>query len=177
MMNERSRPVSLPPACVRAIFTGRKTQMRLTQKDIPWNPGDLLWVREPWSTNPPLAPSPPDESFLPPHEIEILYKADAPANGISTPGENGWYPSKTMPRWASRLTLRVVEVRSEELQKIHEADLVQEGRMWVDSGLAKPGESERDGFARWWNSVHSLPQERWESNPEVRVVCFKAVHI
>jgi len=176
-MNEGVGPVSLPPACVRAILAGRKTQMRLMQKDSKWGPGDLLWVREPWCTNPPLSTTAPDESFLPSHEIQILYKADA--NGSETPsrGDVPWYPARTMARWASRLTLRVEGIRPEQLQRIGDEDLVREGRMWVESGLAKPGESERDGFARWWDSVHSLPHERWKSNPAVWVISFKPVHI
>jgi hypothetical protein len=174
-MNENMRPVSLSPACVRTIFAGRKTQMRLIQKDSKWDPGELVWVREPWCTNPPLSATPPDESFLPSHELQILYKADTVGNEPPNRGEVAWYPGKTMPRWASRLTLRVEGVRAENLQEINKDDLVREGRMWVESGLAKPGESERDGFARWWDSVHSLPQEQWERNPAVWVISFRPV--
>lgn len=174
-MNEIIRPVSLSPACVRAIFAGRKTQMRLVQKDSPWDPGELVWVREPWCTNPPLSMTPPDESFLPSHEFQILYKADAARNETPHHGEVPWYPGKSMPRWASRLTLRLERIRPEKLQDINDEGLVREGRMWVESGLARPGDTERDGFARWWDSVHSLPQERWESNPAVWVISFKPV--
>ena len=176
-MNEGMRPVSLSPACVRTVFAGRKTQMRIIQQDPMWVSGHLLWVREPWCTNPPLSPTPPDEAFLPSHEIQILYKADANGSDSSYRGDVPWYPAKTMPRWASRLTLRVEGVRMERLQEISEEDLIREGRMWVDSGLARPGASERDGFARWWDSIYSLPQERWESNPTVWVISFKPLHI
>jgi hypothetical protein len=164
-------PVSLSPACVRAILAGRKTQIRLIQKGSEWSPGTLLWVREPWSTNPPMPTDQPDESFLPSHEIQILYRAD----GADSPVP--WYPARTMARWASRLTLRVEGIRPEQLQQISSEDLVREGRMWAESGLAKPGESERDGFARWWDSVHSHPQEQWEGNPPVWVLTFKPVQV
>ncbi len=175
-MNDIMRPVTLSPASVRTVFAGRKTQMRILQTEPAWGSGSLLWVREPWCTNPPLSPTPPDESFLPSHEIQILYKADANGNS-SLRGEVPWYPARTMPRWASRLSLRVENIRTEQLQEISEDDLVREGKIWAESGLAKPGESERDGFARWWNSIHSLPQERWESNPSVRVISFRPVQI
>ncbi len=174
-MNDLLRPVTLSPACVRTVFAGRKTQMRIIRQDTTWGSGNLLWVREPWCTNPPLSPTPPDEAFLPSHEIHILYKADANGSEKTSRGDVPWYPAKTMPRWASRLTLRVEEVRTEQLQAITEEDLLREGRMWVDSGLARPGEQEREGFARWWNSIYSLPQERWESNPAVWVISFKPV--
>lgn len=175
-MNDTIRPVLLSPASVRTVFAGRKTQMRILQTEPAWEPESLLWVREPWCTNPPLSPTPPDEAFLPPHEIQILYKADA--NGIpSHRGDVPWYPAKTMPRWASRLTLRVENIRTEQLQEISEEDLVREGKIWAEGGLAKPGESERNGFARWWNSIHSLPRERWESNPAVWVISFRPVQI
>ncbi len=176
-MNEGMRPVSMSPACVRTVFAGRKTQMRIIQKEPMWGSGNLLWVREPWCTNPPLSTTPPDEAFLPSHEIQILYKADSSGGEQSYRGDVPWYPAKTMPRWASRMTLRVEDVRTEKLQGINDEDLQREGKMWIDSGLAKPGESDRDGFARWWDSIHSLPQERWSSNPAVWVISFKHVHI
>ncbi len=176
-MNDTMRPVSLSPACVRTVFSGRKTQMRIIQKEPAWGSGNLVWVREPWSTNPPLSPAPPDETFLPSHEIQILYKADMNGNGAPHRGDVPWYQARTMPRWASRLTLRVEGIRAERLQDINEEDLAREGRMWVESGLVRPGETDREGFARWWDSTHSLPQERWESNPTVWVVSFKPLQI
>ncbi len=176
-MNNGMSPLTLPPAFVRTVFAGRKTQLRTIQKEPAWESGSLLWVREPWCTNPPLSPTPPDEAFLPSHEIQILYKADTNGNASSHRAEIPWYPAKTMPRWASRLTLRVENIRTEQLQEISDEDLAREGRIWAEGGLAKPGESERVGFARWWNSIHSLPQERWESNPTVWVISFKPVQI
>lgn len=151
--------------------------MRIIQKEPMWDSGNLLWVREPWCTNPPLSTSAPDEAFLPSHEIQILYKADLNGGDPSYRGDVPWYPAKTMPRWASRMTLRVEDVRAENLQVINDEDLQREGKMWIDSGLVKPGESDRDGFARWWDSIHSLPHERWMSNPAVWVISFKHVHI
>jgi len=170
-MNEMIHPVSLSPTSVRAILAGRKTQLRLIQREPQWGPGSLLWVREPWCTNPPISPHPPEETFLPPHEVQILYKADAVEPPVP------WYPAKTMARWASRLSLRLEGIRPEFLQLISDEDLVREGRMWSENSLARPGESEREGFARWWDSIHSIPQEQWESNPAVWVLSFKPVQV
>lgn len=53
-------------------------------------------------------------------ELNIAYRADANDEGP-------WYPSIFMPRWASRLTLEITEVRVQRLQEISEEDAIAEG--------------------------------------------------
>lgn len=80
-------------------------------------------------------------------------------------------PSIHMPRWASRLTLRVTGVRVERLQAITEEDARAEGV--VASGIG--GElNHRGQFHRLWDSIngHRAP---WASNPFVWVVSFERV--
>lgn len=91
--------------------------------------GDLLWVRETWTKG--------RANFLgttydvPTWRAKngaigpILYRCsdiyEGHANFIK------WRPSIHMPRWASRLTLRITDIRVERLQEISETDAVAEG--------------------------------------------------
>jgi hypothetical protein len=95
-------------------------------------PGDLLWVRETWG-----AVWPADEP-VPLRHCEIEYRADLPPGCTDRPGEwpadegNGpevpkWRPSIHMPRWASRITLRITDIRVERLHDITEDDARAEG--------------------------------------------------
>ncbi|WP_088256972.1 hypothetical protein [Fimbriiglobus ruber] len=103
-------------------------------------PGDLLWVRETWGA------VSPDEYPRPIRECEIQYRADLPPGCTDQPGEwpadeakgdeeaPKWRPSIHMPRWASRLTLELTEVRVERLQDISEEDAKAEGIFFTDYG-------------------------------------------
>ena len=104
--------------------------------DIPCpygQPGDRLWVRETWRT----AASRDDFSPARLPDTVIASKVPVPmeymSDGRRVHWDSSWGdPGKTrasihMPRWASRLTLDVTEVRVERLQAISEADAVAEG--------------------------------------------------
>jgi len=134
-------------------------------------PGDQLWVRETFAPVPATAyrcstgvaqtvnPSDPYEA--------AIYRAtfDLSAGGIS------WKPSIFMPRWASRITLEITDVRVERLQAISEVDAVAEGCNEVPL---------RDAVARYrwvWDSIHGEEVEgkSWSANPFVWVVAFRRV--
>ncbi len=107
--------------------------------------GDRLWVRETWS---------PDHANVYPC-YPLVYRASA---GLSDSdiGEHAtgctfessglkhseclhcadfrWRPSIFMPRWASRLTLEVTEVRVQRVQEISEEDARAEGARFTDYG-------------------------------------------
>lgn len=100
-------------------------------------PGDRLWVRETWRTSRSL-------DALSPQRIEeqarkagathgpfapALYVADGNSLTADLP-EGGWGKTRVsihMPRWASRLTLEVTDVRVQRLQEISEEDAAAEG--------------------------------------------------
>lgn len=69
--------------------------------------------------------------------------------------------------------LRITRVRAERLQEIDEQDLDHEGGMWRETAVPGREESERDGFARWWDQVHSHPEAKWKENPWVWVIDFE----
>lgn len=82
-----------------------------------------------------------------------------------------WRPSIHMPRWASRLTLRVTDVRVERLGDISKADACAEGLRlhaagWTDGAHVYDTLSARDAFAELWDTVHGdgaweRDRERW----------------
>jgi hypothetical protein len=89
-------------------------------------PGDLLWVRETAFPDFPKDFSYYDWTWAEvPEEYRtpayVLYQASSPDPRLK------WKPSIHMPRWASRLTLRITGIRVERVQSISEEDAVAEG--------------------------------------------------
>lgn len=121
-------------------------------------PGDRLYVREAFC--PRLGyPAP----IAKPH-----YRAD----NDRPEWRRLWKPSIHMPRWASRLTLTVTDVRVQRLQGISAADAVAEG---VDAVTMadiprQAAMSRRSDFAALWNSLHG--PDAWDANPWVVAVTF-----
>ena len=78
-----------------------------------------------------------------------------------------------MPRWASRLTLIVTDVRVQRLQDITAADAIAEGchvyasSATIDCDTPDP----RQEYRRIWNSIHG--PEAWAANPWVAALTFE----
>ena len=134
--------------------------------------GDRLWVRETWAKYP--------------NAMRIAYKADMTAH-IRTLVPDAflpqpvtdipkWKPSIHMPRWASRITLEITEVRVERVQEINAHDAVVEGIFWgvslcqSDTGYDK---AVIDKFHELWDSIHG--SNAWERNDWVWVISFKRI--
>lgn len=82
----------------------------------------------------------------------------------------GWTPSIHMPRWASRITLEVTDVRVERLQAISDADVKAEGgRIGSVFGPA----ADALLFSAVWDDING--DGAWDANPWVWVVSFKQV--
>jgi len=77
-----------------------------------------------------------------------------------------------MPRWASRLTLIVGDVKVERLQDISEEDAKAEGVERCIAGQDERGllTTYRTGFVRIWSILHGL--ESWTGNPWVVAIAF-----
>ncbi|TJV11184.1 MAG: hypothetical protein E5Y35_07685 [Mesorhizobium sp.] len=155
--------------------------------------GDRLWVREAWRTESraydDLAPT--DMGG----EETVIFEADADWKLNKSVGRlrQGMH----MPRWASRLTLIVTEVRVQRLQEISEEDAAAEGLLsWRyqdcdgDPKLdgrpykatlwhwAQP-ETEFDGFSSatgayrdLWDHLNEARGYGWATNPWVIAVSF-----
>ena len=75
-----------------------------------------------------------------------------------------------MPKWASRLTLRIKSVKVERLQYISEEDAIKEGVPY-EGGCEVPSIT----FKMIWNSTHKKQEEKWEANPWVFVYGFEVI--
>ena len=151
------RPISMCDVMVIALLDGQKTETRRVKKDDkpPYAPGDLLWVKEMLQRdtidgiarytrhNEPVIP------FL-----CWRWKRDV-------------LPSRFMPKAATRIWLKALEVRPEKLLEIHRPGLKAEG---IDTAEPYGGWPE---FADLWNHLHAKPGERWAENPWVWVIRFE----
>lgn len=153
----------------------------LTWVRLPYAPGYRLWVREAWHAARSWDRTPPRD---------ILRDADiehaATARSYAEIGLKGMLrPGMFMPRWASRLTLTVTDVRVQRLQEISEADAQAEGieRMKTGRGYYDPTVSKAMVRAGVWHSKasrafealwDSLNADRapWGSNPWICAVSF-----
>jgi len=142
--------------------------------------GDLLWVRETWGA----VSKTEERASL--KECNIEYRADLPAGCTDYPGDWSmedargndeaprWRPSIFMPRWASRITLKITNVRVERLQEIDMNGFVAEG-IHVDSLSSTTLFPERDTFIDLWNRINLKRGYSWDSNPWVWVIEFEKV--
>lgn len=101
-----------------------------------------------------------------------VYKADVkPAPEFFDADDNlhcCWRPSIHMPRWASRITLEITDVRVERLNAITESDAEAEGI--TDTGF---GDLLVDGYRYLWKSIYG--DDSWQVNPWVWVIEFKRI--
>ncbi len=147
---------------------------------LPYLIGDILYVRETWSTHYTA------ESDA---ELEYCYKADGiDLKAECLPGENNrWYPSIHMPKEAARIFLRVTDVKIERLQDITTDQAIKEGA-WT-TGNACPfsikhalHETARThaiaAFAYLWDPLikkSELSIYGWDANPYVWVYYFEVI--
>ncbi len=141
----------------------------------PYGPvGRRLWVRETWRR----------QSF-PETITSVRYRSDQPEEG----DHYQWIPSLLMPRWASRVTLEVTEVRIEGVKDISPRDAVAEGiqtqtqehgPMWFlgakhpVKGTPKVFYRAEQAFESLWDSING-ERAPWSSNPWVWAITFRRV--
>ena len=198
----KERPIIMTSESVRAILDGRKTMTRRVitgflypeypdheycfheTVDSRWEigmisrstgeghfmqysrcpygvPGSSLWVKESWANNIPGCPN------------GLSYKADH----IDPLGDGPAHPMKWkspifMPRWASRITLEVVNVRVERITDISDSDCYAEGIISPQNDiLGEPYYSFKD----LWDTINAKRGYPWASNPWVWVIEFRRV--
>lgn len=193
-------PIIFSAPMVRALLAGTKTQTRRILKPQPeqlprgfadvrlrYAPGDRLYVREAHY----LTDDGDEECVVYAEDQGAVdeYLADIQTMLARYTLSSEWAkphlklrPPIHMPRWASRITLTVTEVRVQRLQEISEADAVAEGAEvargihGLDGGVmvktdspyvyATPG----CWYRELWNSLHG--PDAWDANPWVVAVSF-----
>lgn len=153
---------------------------------LPFAPGDRLYVRENWQTSDDLDDVKPSKLLR--SVTPILYKADGQVVNIPrrTVAFSKTRPCIHMPRWASRLTLTVTEVRVQRLRSISERDARAEGLEQVCVGGLLPayrGTPDLEprlypdsAYGDLWDSLHTAPGTRWADDPFVVAVSFDVAH-
>lgn len=96
-----------------------------------------------------------------------------------------WRPSIFMPRWASRITLEITDVRVERVQEISEDDSVAEGIAWDGQwylggvhpikGTPQCWSSAKRAYRARWDSINAKRGYGWETNPFVWVISFRRI--
>ena len=180
------RPIIFSEPMVKALIAGRKTQTRRLCEPttrIGYALGDRLYVREAFQGHSAYEAhgyKPSDWGNKP-----IWYCADGEPDPLYSASIRK-RPSIHMPRWASRLTLTVTDVRVQRLNDISEADAWAEGcRPGEMNDLGNPfpadepdpsGIGERgwdcagDWFADLCNTIHG--PSAWDANPWVVAISF-----
>lgn len=151
-------------------------------------PGDRLWVKETWALVKPQY----DHEF--PNYVDGFEEWAGPIPMRCPPGwtlilkslwngyeyetaeERGfsWRPSLFMPRWASRLTLEITEVRVQRLHEITEEDAKAEGVEW-NSGPLRMGHTHPiSAFKASWDEINGKKRP-WSSNPWIWAISFRKV--
>ncbi|TWD54510.1 hypothetical protein FB480_103422 [Agrobacterium vitis] len=176
------KPILFSGPMVRALLDDRKTQTRRIFTPPPpfdfdddisvqvatgafntkYQVGDRLWVKETWQglTFGDFKPTKHEPCELRFAATDPCADLDAKARGYT------WRPSIFMPRWASRITLTVTDVRIERLQDISEADAIAEGIHKLDGPLIHYGTdadshyatNPKQAYAILWNSINTKPK-------------------
>ena len=208
----KEHPILFNGQMVNAILNNRKTQTRRVIKPqpkkccqsvktlehgfhfnhqgiydfrkYPYAIGDRLWVRETFRQGKPMINGPD-------YNGSLAYKAD-----YDKYFPTKWTPSIHMPRYASRITLEITDVRVERIQEISEEDALSEGIIEHEGivGCSGAGGSHHeimgirydfnpygdfeyeDGiepFETLWNQIYEKRGYGWSVNPWVFVISFK----
>lgn len=149
--------------------------------------GDLIWVRETWGVvshsfdeDGNMVEWAPDRPALPVRELKygngyhtgsVIYRVDGETRWCNDFEEeiSSWNPSIHMPRCASRLTLKVTDVRIEQVQSITEEQSIKEGMLPAfPSSLIMPY---RTAFMDVWDDIYG----NWTDNPYAWVIEFDLI--
>lgn len=215
-MRVRELPILFNDEMVQALLTGRKTCTRraiklpdkMTGRPIgksgdssnplgffypggikrpPYQPGDILYVRETWS----------EIKNADGSHKKYVYKASDqyPFGESRYIIKFNWKPSIHMPKEAARIWLKVTDVRVERLQEITEDQTEEEGFLFTPPCLHLTGENYCDidgpctskvkycdmgagelfGKVLWNSTIKKTDLDRygWDANPWVWVIEFE----
>ena len=161
----------------------------------PWRPDDRLWVKETfwcwgrWRKNGITKTGRQKWRFVAHPNKDVCYQGEIVFQPKNRETVGFWTrPSIFMPRWASRITLRITNIRVERLQDISEADAKAEGCEAIAGNDAEyipidilkrlPNLETPTftlGYALLWDSLNEKRGFGWDTNPWVWVVEFERV--
>ncbi len=140
--------------------------------------GDRLWVRERLHRHIIISADKLKQRYNPEHGI--TYSVDGVEMLVGERGfPVGWTFGKKrvissihMPRWASRITLEITDIRVERLQEIRQEGAFIEGVERMPNFKKKYGMNCRGAFIDLWNSL-AKKGFMWNDDPWVWVISFR----
>lgn len=150
---------------------------------VPFAVGDRIWVRETWNIAFVGELAPGERIERPRAECDKANHgfATACADGVvygatgaqhhPELGKALWRSSATMPRWASRLTLVVTDVRVQRVQDISEEDARAEGCRGFVSRDGEDGLSPQEEYRPIWEGQNG--PDAWVRNDWVVAITFR----
>ncbi len=160
--------------------------------------GMELWVRETW------CPYPEEGTGRVYFKATDERRRNTAKSNSMKPHLYNWRPSIFMPKWASRITLRITDIRVERVQEIRTRQIYKEGcpvysveetikKSYLDELLKIPKEKRamamrlmpkeayiehplpKEWFKALWDSINEKRGYSWESNPWVWIIEFERV--
>lgn len=159
-------------------------------------PGDVLWVKEPFSLGKAQDGRTPAEawehvketkqgltvlyraggwkSVAPFERYEPAYKGDEPMPDWAGRPRHGMF----MPRWASRITLEIADIRVQRVQEISSEDCIAEGcvpfytHKKCDEEFCPVHHKERAEYKKIWDEINGKTHP-WSSDPYVWAISFR----
>jgi hypothetical protein len=185
------------PGCTTTVTTGsREWWEYLTPEQYPYQPGEIVYVQEPWRRWFPIddAGQPLTGHWLVRYacdnaEIETDVEWDEGPDytrpddiGVDVEPE-GWLPPALMPEWASRSKARIVDVRVERVQEITEKEINAEGMAcsdcWTEGTPYRdfPHPEHCGCRSLWINCFNALYPGSWKRNDWVFVYGLEKVEL
>ena len=159
---------------------------------LPYQPGDILYVRETWTKLFYVD----EDGYTHYDQPMYFYAADGTpditlrdADGFTLDDQRiRWRPSIHMPKEAARIFLRVTDVRVERLQEITEIGARAEGTMPVMTSRVYDEPNEDKAWCAYYSALPAFPQlwdgtikptdigiYGWTANPWVWVIEFERI--
>lgn len=152
----------------------------------PYQPGDILYVRETWCRGTYHTDERKGTLYVGNDGCDYVYKEEAIRN-YAYIASALWRPSIHMPKEAARIFLRITDVRVERLQDMKPEDVRKEGihltitpdeckSQFDKIGAVHFYEEARKKFSKLWNSTikkNEIVRYGWDASPWVWVIEFE----
>ena len=184
-------------ACSSGFAIGRLRDSENAWRELPclyWV-GQVLWVKEAFAIQsecegdePPFSDGRPvrrcEDPDGGPHWLQPHYRATDPPPDLCCEnqrckccyyGEPGphWRSPMFMPRWASRITLEITDVRVQRVQEISEEDAMAEGCRYPGHPATT---TLRGAYSQLWDTINVKRGFPWYANPWCWCISFRVDH-
>lgn len=141
--------------------------------------GDRLWVKEAWCREVDLITSLPLDGAALYAATEDRHVIMDDGDGFAVINKDGtersaWRSPIFMPRWASRITLEITDIRVERVRDISAQDCIAEGMHFsLNQDPCDMADQARNAFHALWDSINAKRGFGWDVNPWVWAISFR----